>query len=194
MPSESESVRAAIHSGTCVGPLWRGYAAVCFKELVMKDEEDNLSLAARMLGAATTCDPDVERLGTLVTGSSATARQLPLVLWFDSASVFSEFLIDALPEVFCGEDDVEDLMEKLIPLADVIREEGLSQSILDELNEYLFSWIKIEWLGTFADLCAGDTEPTRLVVELFRGGEGAEPIESDEAEEFAEFLTSLHDT
>jgi hypothetical protein len=81
-------------------------------------------------------------------------------------------------------------------MAQVIRDESLTQAVLDELNEYLASWILIEWLGSFDDLCAADTEASQRVVEWFRADrreDGGDPVTPDEAPDFAEFLGGLFD-
>lgn len=162
----------------------------------MSDREDKPEHSLKMLAAACACDPDAPGFGVLIEPSSSGVHDQHLALWFETPSAFCAFLTEAFPVLFCGDDDVDELIENLMPLARVIQEEGLSQSVLDELNEYTAQWIRFDWLGTFDDLCAADTEATRTVVGWFRrdaGEEGGAPINSEEVDDFAEFLTSLGD-
>lgn len=162
----------------------------------MDDEQGNISLPMKMLLAAVKCDPMALDVGILLSDPDPEIYEHPLVLWFKSSAAFSDFLVEAVPKLFCGEGDLSELMESLSPLARVLREEGITQGLLDEVNDYLRQWLKMEWLGTFTDLCAADTELTRTVVEWFRvqqGDEGGAAIIAEEAEDFAEYLASLAD-
>ena len=160
----------------------------------MRDEEFQRSPEQMMLEAASRCDPDVVELGLLLSEVSAAAAVPRLVLWFASPTSFYRFLTEAVPGLYCGDDDVGELLETLTSLESVIREEGLSLAVLDEVNEYLARWLRFDWLGTFEDLCAADTESTREVVDWFRADrreDAGEPVTAEETEEFAEYLTSL---
>ncbi len=160
------------------------------------EEQEHTSAPVRLLHEAAVCDADDGRFGILVTLNSAAAHGRILDLWFSSVSTFSWFLVDAFPELFCEEQETEELQENLSQLMPVLREEGLTEAILQELNEYIGAWATMQWLGTFDDACAGDTEPTKLLVELFRADrrqDGDEPVDVEEREDFAEFLTAVND-
>lgn len=164
----------------------------------MRDDKEQTSLAVKMLHTAAACDPDADGFGVLVT--EAARDEVPgrrMVLWFASPTVLADFLLQAYPLLFCRDDNAEELLEKLEPFKAYLCEEGLSQSALDELNEYTEQWTQMEWLGTFQDLCASDTEPTQRVVEGFRADqrdEGNAPVTDEEIEDFIEFLTGLNES
>lgn len=155
-------------------------------------EHEPSSAALRLLSEAATCDAQADRLGLLLLATTEAASWPRLVLWFDNPLGFGRFLVEALLEFYCGDDDTSDLVERLESLLPALADEGVTQGLLDELNAWLDRWVSIQWVGGFGDLCAADTETTERVVEAFRmdqGQDGAEPVQPDEAEDFAEYLT-----
>ena len=162
----------------------------------MNEEPEHTSVPVRMLHEAASVEPDDTRFALLVTLRAQGGYGRSMVLWFASVSTLSWFLLDAFPEVFCGEDATEELLETLGSLMPVLREEGLTQAVLDELNEYTGAWATLEWLGTLDDLCAADTESTKKIIAWFREDrrqDGDEPVTEEERRDLAEFLTGLND-
>ena len=86
-------------------------------------------MPVRMLHEAASCEPDDTRFALLVTLRAQGGYGRSMVLWFASVSTLSWFLLDAFPEVFCGEDATEELTENLGSLMPVLREEGLTQAV-----------------------------------------------------------------
>ena len=163
----------------------------------MDNLDSGVSSAERLLGVAASCDPDTDRFGLLVTLRAGKQDERHMVLWFDTPQVFITFMHAAFPQLFCHDDDVKDLLDNLQAMQPVILAEGLSEAVLEELNEYTRRWARFDWLGTFDDLCAADTEHTRLVVASFRadvGEENDEPVATDDRDDFAEFLNGINDT
>lgn len=160
------------------------------------EEKETTSRPVRLLHEAGSCDPDVASLGLLLTVATRAAAGRALVLWFESISGLSQFLLEAFPALFCKEEEVEGLVELLAPLMPVLEAEGLTQPLLDELNEYTHNWATLEWLGTFEDLCAADTEVTQRVVAWFRADrrqDGEDPVTEEEREDLVEFLAGVND-
>lgn len=155
-------------------------------------EHEPSSAGLRLLSEAATCDSQADRLGVLLLATTEEPSWPRLVLWFDNPLAFGQFLVEALPEFYCGEDDVGDLVERLESLLPAMVADGVTQELLDELDSWLNRWVTIAWLGSFGDLCIADTEATARVVEAFRmdqGQDGADPVLPDEADDFADYLT-----
>jgi len=163
----------------------------------MDDQESGVSSVERLLGVAASCDPDTDRFGLLMTVRAGKQDERHMVLWFDRSTTFTTFLELVFPPMFCNDDDVQDLLENLEAIKPLIHAEGLPESVMEELNEYTRRWARFDWLGTFDDLCAADTEHTRLVVASFRadvGEENDEPVAADDRDDFAEYLNGVNDT
>lgn len=155
------------------------------------DRDEDLRLL-RLVGDAAQCDPEAEQLGLLWVARTEAAPWGKLVLWFDNPAAFGRFLVEALPSLYGTDEAPSDLVERVLPMLPALQEEGVTEALLQELGQLLGDAVELHWLGRFVDLCAADTEATQRVVEAFRrdnGQEGAAPVDPDEADEFAHYLS-----
>ena len=146
----------------------------------------------RLVGDAAHCDPEAEQLGLLWLARTESAPWSKLVLWFDNPAAFGRFLVEALPALYGADEAPPDLVERVLPMLPALQEEGVTEALLQELAQLMGDAVELQWLGRFTDLCAADTEATQRVVEAFRldqGQEGASPVDEDEADEFAQYLS-----
>jgi hypothetical protein len=119
-----------------------------------------------------------------------------MVLWFSGPSEAVRLFAEGEPmdsESLKTSEARESLRRELNALADESdRTPATPDELRDALQPLLTNWIAIEWLGTFDELCRGDTEmarETRNEYREYETDEGSdEPIQPSEEATFVEFL------
>ena len=113
------------------------------------------------------------------------------VFWFPSIDELASFLIFHEPEVCEDVDDRRDARNALKLLLQAPRGHlELSEDLRERLNVALEPHLKIVWWGTFEDLCMGEGDFARNVLQSFRERFPA-PVAPEEIDEFVDFLSEL---
>lgn len=113
------------------------------------------------------------------------------LFWFSSTEELASFLIFYEPE-FCEDaDERRDARNALkLLLRDSRGNVELSEDIRERLNLALEPHLEIVWWGPFEDLCMGEGNFARSVLQSFRELYPA-PVAPDEIKEFVDFLSEL---
>lgn len=119
--------------------------------------EELMDKALRLFEISAVRDPETAQLGMLITERPGVPSDQYCTVWFDNAQQLSEFISDCFPFRFCEFESIDEIDSSILDVADKIKTAGLYASIrydLLELNDYLLSWVRIRWVGTFNEMCS----------------------------------------
>jgi hypothetical protein len=135
-------------------------------------------------------DPREYRFG-YYTGGSFVLDSTRVFVWFASLDELIRQVLEIEPRVHDLEpgEGLEEFQARIGPVLERARKEGLTEELRDTLKPEQDGFFVIEWWGTFDDLCRGEGEFARGVLDDFLGEdrEGQE-LKSGEENDFAEFV------
>ena len=156
-----------------------------------KSLEDLQRSAAELVVKLMNQDPENAQLGFIITQFGSLIPQQIYPLWMDNTKQLKEFLVDALPFEFCScesENEIPDEIHQMVASLDDSDPPKLSDANIQELNA-LMNDAQLRWIGTFNQLCNGESEVSQEVICLFRNNQNYQkPIQKDERKDFKDFL------
>ena len=161
---------------------------------------DPMSAAIDALDAASRLDPRPSHVG--FSSSDFSLSGIGMFHWYPTLDELFRALIHDLPAAFVV-DPPEAVAEASVRIeaaaAGFTGPDRTGPACFDALRTALKGIQRLEWLGTFDDLCTSDHEWALALRERFRDGSDAEeeegggrpldrPIAADEQEEFVGFV------
>ncbi len=130
----------------------------------------------------------------LLSGGSFAMDSVRVFLWFETLADLAVHLVQHLPEGYeFEENDLVAYRSRVAPLADRVKDEGLTPGLLAELNAAIKGELIIDWWGGFDELVAGQTEFARRVVSGFFGTTvPARALQVDEVDGFVDYLKTCY--
>ncbi len=151
----------------------------------------NEEQAQDLLEKSLEMDPRKAACG-IYTGGSFVLDSVRVFSWFASMEELERHLRDVQPLSYSmDEDDIAEYKLSVNPLLEKLAKQGLSESLMAEMNEAVSATYVIDWWGTFDELKSGETEFACQVRGWFRDDEQETGvIQEDEIEDFVDFLTT----
>lgn len=143
-----------------------------------------------VLAKAQSNDPRKAKYGCFLGSSGGWDGQL--MFWYESIELLKQALMELYPVVYGIED--EELIayqNGLRTIFDNAQTNQITEEMLVEINENSQKWLNISWFGNFAELTHGDTEFAVEVRNSYRESEDDSIINSEEIEDFIEFLQTF---
>lgn len=104
----------------------------------------------------------------ILTGGSFVLDSSRVFMWFESHADLAEHLVNHTPDGYDFEEsDLEAYRARVAPLAQRIREEGLTPGLLADMDAAIKSDMVIDWWGRFDELVACESEFSRQLVAGF---------------------------
>lgn len=126
----------------------------------------------------------------IFTGGSFVMDSVRVLLWFETQTELAVHILEQFPETY--EFDAEAIAayrSRVEPLVQRVKEHGLTQELLAQVNAAIKDDMVIDWWGHFDELVEAKSEFAQQVVGDFRGdGLPVRAIQSDELDAFVGYL------
>lgn len=126
----------------------------------------------------------------IYTGGSFVLDSVRVLLWFETQTELAVHILEQLPEVYDFDAEaIAAYRTRVEPIMQRVKEHGLTEELLAEVNAAIKDDMVIDWWGHFDELVAAKSEFAQQVVGNFRGdGKPIRSVRADELDAFVGYL------